>query len=292
MSNNNSLNTGRRAKNDEFYTQLSDIENELKHYKDHFKDKVVLCNCDDPIESNFFTYFRNNFDLFKIKKLITICYKNQNPDLFSKNDAEKAVSIVYKGYGKKEINYLKGDGDFNSKECVEILKEADIVVTNPPFSLFRDFITQLDKFKKSFLIIGPNTIIKHKLVFPLIKENELWMGYTSPKGFIQPDGVVKKFGNISWFTNLSHSKRTERLILTEKYSETKHPKYDDYDAIFIDTRANIPVDYDGVMAVPGSYLDFHNPKAFEMINVTDQIKNKFQINGKNKFTRFLIKKIK
>ena len=289
---NRSLNTGRINKNDEFYTRADDIWKELKYYKKHFKGKVVLCNCDDPMESEFFIYFKDNFTKLGLKKLISTHYKDEG----STYKLEITGDINLDG----RINFddiikttLEGNGDFKSDECIKILKEADIVVTNPPFSLFRDYITQLVNYNKKYLIIAPDTIIKHHVVFPLIKENKLWKGRTNPSIFDQPDGTIKKFGNIGWLTNLENKQFKDDLILFKEYNKEDHPKYDEFDAIFIDRVKNIPKDYDGIIAAPGGILSYNYENDFELLNVTDQIKRqKFQINGQNKYTRFLIKKIK
>ena len=228
---NKNLNKAKEAKKDEFYTQLDDINNELKHYREHFRGKTVLCNCDDPRVSNFFTYFAYNFEFLGLKKLITTCYKNQNMDLFSQNQSEQAVYLIYEG--DKNGNHtpdaneigvmpLKGDGDFRSKECIELLKEADIVVTNPPFSLFREYVAQLIEYDKKFLIIGHQNAIKYKEIFPLIQQNKLWLGYGFKGGaghFISHyedtatagdhrEGMIRVSG-VTWFTNLEIKKRHE-----------------------------------------------------------------------------------
>lgn len=294
---NRNLHQAKNAKKDEFYTQLSDIENELKHYKEHFKDKVVYCNCDDPRISNFFHYFSYNFEFLGLKKLIATCYKSQEMDLFSLGESEKAICLEY--YGDKNgnrtpdpdeigIRYLKGDGDFRSTESIALLKEADIVVTNPPFSLFREYVAQLIEYDKKFLIIGNKNAITYKEVFPLIAQNKIWLGYTPmgtdmlfglPQGYIDyllenkkagssyrvVDGEVFGRAQACWFTNLDHSKRHEELILYKKYSPEEYPKYDNYDAINVDKVAEIPYDYDGVMGVPITFLDKYNPKQFEIV---------------------------
>ena len=305
MSTTRSLDAAKSAKNDEFYTQLSDIENELKHYKDHFLNKVVYCNCDDPKVSNFFKYFFLNFKSLGLKKLITTCYKNQDFDLFSQHKAEKSVGLIFEERERErerernttlneqdiEVFYLKGDGDFRSRECVELLKQSDIVVTNPPFSLFREYVAQLMEHEKEFLIIGNQNAITYKEIFPLIKENRVWLGIT-PKGqdmlFDVPEnyaeellatkkegsayklieGVVKgRLGNAAWFTNLDHKKKHEELILYRKYSPEEYPKYDNYDAIEVSKVKDIPIDYDGVMGVPITFLDKHNPDQFEIVGM-------------------------
>ena len=276
MSGNKNLHAASKAKKDEFYTQLPDIERELRHYKDHFKDKVVYCNCDDPRVSNFFHYFSYNFEHLGLKKLITTCYKNQAPDLFSKHDSEKAISLIYTGDKNDNrvpdpeeigIIQLEGDGDFRSQECIDLLKEADIVVTNPPFSLFREYVAQLIKYDKKFLIIGNMNAITYKEVFKLIKEDKLWLGYNMAKEFVQPDGTIKKFGNINWFTNLETRKRKEELILYREYNDKDYPKYDNYDAINCDKVKDIPKDYYKTMGVPITFLDKYCPDQFEIIDI-------------------------
>lgn len=277
------------AKKDEFYTQLVDIENELKHYKEHFKGKTVLCNCDDPRVSNFFHYFSYNFEQLGLKKLITTCYKNQNRDLFSLNDAEQAIWLEYFGdrNGNRVpdpeeigIHYFKGDGDFRSQECIELLKEADIVVTNPPFSLFREYVAQLMKYDKKFVIVGHQNAITYKEIFPLIKSNQIWLGYGFKGGaghFISKyedtatagdhrAGMIRVSG-VNWFTNLEIQKRHEDLILYRTYNPTDYPKYDNYDAINVDKTTEIPLDYFGLMGVPITFLDKYNPKQFEIVTL-------------------------
>lgn len=285
MANNRGLGKAKVGKKDEFYTQLSDIENELRHYKPHFKGKVVLCNCDDPRISNFTQYFILNFKALGLKKLIATCYKNQNVELFSENAAEKAVYIEYCGSGiptkeeiLKQVKELKGDGDFRSRECIELLKEADIVVTNPPFSLFREYIAQLITYDKKFVIIGHQNAIKYKEVFPLIRDNKLWLGYgfkggaahfiseyedtavagNHKKGMIRVSGVV-------WFTNLEIKKRHENIILVRKYDPEEYPTFENYPAINVDKTSDIPEDYDGLMGVPITFLDKYSPDQFEII---------------------------
>lgn len=289
-SKNANLHQAKNNKKDEFYTQLEDIENELKHYKQHFEGKVVYCNCDDPRISNFFHYFSFNFEQLKLKKLMTTCYKSNNMELFSQNDSEQAIYLEY--FGDKNNNKvpepseigikdLKGDGDFRSAECIELLKEADIVVTNPPFSLFREYVAQLMEYEKKFVIIGPINAITYKEIFPLISSNKMWLGYGFARGnayfkipesnkktfangvFDEQTGKVK-FRNCTWYTNLDIPKRHEHLLLTKKYSPELYPKYDNYDAINVDKIADIPCDYDGVMGVPITFLDKYNPKQFEI----------------------------
>lgn len=286
---NAALHQAKKGKNDEFYTQLPDIEKELCHYDAFFRGKTVLCNCDDPRVSNFFKYFALKFNTLGLKRIITTCYKNDCPDLFSRNDTEQAVYLIYDGndgksmpdWDKVDVKPLHGNGDFRSAECIELLKQADIVVTNPPFSLFREYVAQLIAYNKKFLIIGNQNAITYKEIFPLIKENRLWLGYTNPKEFVVPhiinknciknsNGVIiAKFGNIAWFTNLEHSKRHEELILYERYNPEKYPKYDNYDAINVDKVNEIPCDYDGVMGVPITFLDKYNPEQFEILGATE-----------------------
>ncbi|MFH0988002.1 MAG: adenine-specific methyltransferase EcoRI family protein [Parcubacteria group bacterium] len=291
-SSNKNLHKANKAKKDEFYTQLSDIEKELGHYEKHFKGKVVFCNCDDPRVSNFFHYFSYNFEKLGLKKLIATCYKNQQPDLFSQNNSEKAIYLEYTGDrngdkvpGPEEIGikHLKGDGDFRSPECVELLKQADIVVTNPPFSLFREYVAQLMEYKKKFIIIGHQNAITYKEIFKLIKENKIWLGYGFTGGaghFINihyedyatagdhKEGMIRVSG-VVWFTNLEIDKRHEDLILYKTYEghESEYPKYDNYDAINIDKTKDIPMDYKGAMGVPITFLDKYNPAQFEIIGL-------------------------
>lgn len=276
MAGNKNLQAANRAKNNEFYTFLSDIENELRHYKEHFRGKTVLCNCDDPRVSNFFHYFAYNFEHLGLKKLITTCYKNQDMNLFSAGECEQAVYLVYEGdkngnrvpdVSEIGVRPLRGDGDFRSAECVELLREADIVVTNPPFSLFREYVAQLIKYDKKFLIIGNQNAFSYKEIFPLIKENYIWTGYNLVKEFAQPDGTTKKFGNVCWFTNLDIKKRHEDLILYKTYNPTEYPTYINYNAIEVSKTEYIPMDYEGIMGVPITFLDKYNPSQFEIIGI-------------------------
>ena len=297
---NRSLHAAKASKQDEFYTQLSDIEKELRHYTAHFKGKTVLCNCDDPRVSNFFKYFLNNFGKLRLKKLITTCYKNQQADLFSRNDSERGISFEYCGEQKNarlpdptkiKPRELKGNGDFRSDECVELLKEADIVVTNPPFSLFREYVEQLVKYKKKVIIIGNKNAITYKETFTLIKDNRLWVGNTAMGTdmlFQVSDGLAKilvetkKQGSAyrmvngevmarsqsCWFTNLEHHKRHERLLLFKAYNPAVYPTYDNYDAIEVSNTKDIPADYEGAMGVPVSFLDKYNPDQFEILGAS------------------------
>lgn len=288
MASNTNLHQALKQKKDEFYTQLCDIENELCHYREHFKGKTVLCNCDDPRVSNFSVYFVLNFKALGLKRLITTCYKNNEPDIFSLNECERAVYAIYDGTPEcnsiedaKQIPYKEfeySDGDFRSAECVELLKQADIVVTNPPFSLFREYIAQLFKYDKKFLIIGNQNAITYKEVFPMIKDNRMWLGFGFKGGaghFMSNyedtatagdhrKGMIRVSG-VTWFTNLDISKRHEDIILYKHYSPELYPKYDNYDAINIDKTSDIPVDYDGVMGVPITFLDKYNPEQFEIV---------------------------
>lgn len=296
------LSNAKRAKNDEFYTQLSDIENELKHYKNHFAGKVVYCNCDDARKSNFFRFFQKKFSDYGLKKLITTSY----------NENGHGSVLVYEGdlngNGKLDdnevkVSELKGNGDFRSEECLELLKEADIVVTNPPFSLFRDYIATLVEYGKKFLIIGNQNAITYKEIFPLIKENKLWTGNNMVKTFrvpqvtnknceVLPNGdIIAKFGSICWFTNLEHSKRNEEIILYKKYTPEEFPKYDNYDAIEVSKVCEIPKDYDGIMGVPITFLYRYNPSQFEIVKFRKGDDDKdLCVNGKCPYFRILIKK--
>lgn len=293
-SSNKNLRKANTEKKDEFYTQLSDIEKELKNYKDHFKGKVVLCNCDDPRVSNFFHYFSYNFEQLGLKKLIATCYKNQNADLFSENNSEKAIYLEYTGDKNGDnvpnpeetgIKHLKGDGDFRSTECIELLKQADIVVTNPPFSLFREYVAQLVEYDKKFIIIGNLNALTYKDIFKLIKENKIWFGQSIHSGdreFMVPAHYVvrsaskriDKDGNqyvrvngVRWFTNLDYKERHEDLILCKQYNPEEYPKYDNYDAINVNVTKNIPMDYKGDIGVPITFLDKYNPEQFKIIGL-------------------------
>ena len=321
MSGNKSLHAANKAKQDKFYTQLADIEKELKHYRGHFHGKTIYCNCDDPTESNFYRFFCLNFAKLGLKKLITTCYRNQQYDLFSTHDKESAVGVKYTGEGTQFARFqLKGDGDFRSQECIELLKKADVVVTNPPFSLFREYVAQLVEHDKKFLIVGSMNAITYKEIFPLIKNGKLWLGhgpmgkdmlFDVPKDYTQElvetkkegsaykivNGVVKgRLGNASWFTNLNHAVRNEELILFKRYSPDKFPKYDNYDAINVSRTADIPCDYDGAMGVPISFLNRFNPDQFEIIGMDRPLitqltgkQSRFRIRGKELFARIVIR---
>ena len=326
------LSKARKQKKDEFYTQLSDIENELRHYKEHFRGKTVLCNCDDPRVSNFFHYFAFQFEALGLKRLITTCYKNQTPDLFSQHDCERAISLVYDGDkngnrvpdpGEIGIHELQGDGDFRSAECIELLMQADIVVTNPPFSLFREYITQLFAFQKKLLILGNVNAITYKEVFPLIQENKLWLGASIHSGDrefgVPEDYPLESTGHridsqgrrfirvkgVRWFTNLDYNERHEKLILYKNYNPEDNPRYDNYDAIEVGKTGDIPMDYDGLMGVPITFLDKYNPAQFEIVGcsdngaVPDQYKlphfkkhNEPFINGQKVYKRIFIRRRK
>ena len=263
------------------------------------RSKIVYCNCDDPTVSNFFHYFSYNFEHLGLKKLITTCYRNQQSDLFSQHDVERAIKLEYDGFRKGDnvpkvedigVTNLKDDGDFRSQECIEILQQADVVVTNPPFSLFREYVAQLIECNKKFIIIGNKNAITYKEIFPLIEENRIWVGYTPmskdllfdiPEEYARDmvenkkegssykivDGIVKGRSQSIWFTNLDHAKRHEDLILYERYSPEEYPHYDNYDAINVDKTKEIPMDWDGVMGVPITFLDKHNPDQFEIVGL-------------------------
>ena len=307
---NKNLHNAKESKNDEFYTQLEDIEKELSHYRHHFEGKVIFCNCDDPYESNFFKYFVLNFNTLKLKKLIATSYI-ASPVAFKELPAKKGnssfedllkpykieIDEVYDQNGDGAINLqdvkeilekaekggkmtrLTGDGDFRSSESKELLKQADIVVTNPPFSLFREYVAQLIEFNKKFIILGNNNAITYKEIFPLIKNGKMWLGYSANKtmtfrlsnhynrwNYIDENG--NKYGNvpaITWYTNLDIKKRHEELILVKKYNPLDYPKYDNYDAIEVSKVKDIPKDYDGVMGVPITFFDKFNPDQFEVV---------------------------
>jgi len=347
MPGNTNLYRAHRAKQDEFYTQLPDIEKELRHYKVHFNGKTVLCNCDDPFESNFFKYFAMNFNFLGLKKLIATCFDGSpiagdELPLFEKECKQKKaykieitevtdengdgaidladVALLIKNR-KNTLTILKGNGDFRSAECIELLKEADIVVTNPPFSLFREYIAQLVQFEKKFIIIGNKTAFTYKEIFPLIKENRLWIGLTIrsgdrefrvPKDYVTRSASLRvdKDGNkyvkvpgVHWFTNLDYPDRHESLILYKRYTPEEYPKFDNYAAISVDKTVEIPYDYNGVMGVPITFIDKYNPDQFEIIGATESEGKGFScglwdetsgvaqamINGKRIFKRIFIR---
>jgi len=275
---NRNLHAAKSSKKDEYYTQLADIERELKYYKAHFKGKVVYCNCDDPRISNFFHYFSYNFKKLGLKKLITTCYKSINPELFSKNDSERAIYSEYDGSKQggnvPDINeigiiHLQNDGDFRSAESVELLNQADIVVTNPPFSLFREYVAQLMEYDKKFIIIGNINAVSYKECFEAIKENKMWLGYNCVRHFVQPDGTMYETARTYWYTNLDIAKRHEYIILYKTYfgNEKDYPTYDNYDAINVDRTQDIPIDFTGVIGVPITFLDKYNAAQFEILGM-------------------------
>ena len=343
MAGNANLSRANKAKKDEFYTQLADIDAELKHYRKHFRDKVVFCNCDDPFESNFFKYFAMNFNFLGLKKLIATCYggspivgdefgqlslfgieptAENKPNRYPYKieitevvdaDGDGAVDlsdVMYLLRSKKNVlTLLDGDGDFRSPECVELLKEADVVVTNPPFSLFREYVAQLVEHGKKFLIIGNVNAITYKEIFPLIKENKLWLGYSIHSGdreFRVPDDYpleaaghrVDEQGRkyirvkgVRWFTNMDFVERHVDLDLWKRYTPEEYPRYDNYDAINVDVTAEIPEDHFGVMGVPITFLDKYNPEQFEIIRFRKGNDDKdLCINGKCPYFRILIRR--
>ncbi|MBE6341636.1 MAG: modification methylase [Bacteroidales bacterium] len=341
MARNTNLRIAKKDKQDEFYTQLADIENELKHYRKHFNGKVVFCNCDDPYESNFFKYFAMNFNSLGLKKLIATCYDGspvsgtQFELIADEQTEQKRTGVPHKivitevkdlnGDGainladveyliqndKNVLTRLNGSGDFRSDECIALLKEADIVVTNPPFSLFREYVAQLIEYEKMFLIIGNVNAITYKEIFPLMKENKMWLGPSITSGdrkFNVPDnyplnaagcGIDEngchfiRVKGVRWFTNLDNSKRHEELDLYKHYTPEEYPKYDNYDAINVDKTADIPMDYNGIMGVPITFLDKYCPEQFEIIgNEYDQNieKGRCYINGKRMYSRIFIRR--
>ena len=343
---NKNLNAAKVAKKDEFYTQLEDIERELQHYWQHFRGKTVLCNCDDPYESNFFKYFASRFNQLGLKKLICTCYNGSSIQgselaLFPewREEEEEPKRIAHKlvitevkdmnGDGAVDMTdveiLIKNDknvltqlqtGDFRSEECIELLREADIVVTNPPFSLFREYVAQLMEYEKKFLIIGNQNAITYKEIFPLIKENKIWLGYGfkgAAAHFVSPyedtatsgdhrKGMIRVSG-VYWFTNLDHNKRHENFDLVCRYSPEDYPRYDYYDAINVDKTSDIPCNYPDAMGVPITFLDKYNPEQFEILNANDFRKNNSipfkqhglikdkdgAINGKPTYARILIR---
>ena len=359
MAGNKNLNDAAKAKKDEFYTQIEDIERELNHeeYQNFFKGKTVLCNCDDPYESEFFKYFAMNFNALEIKKLIVTCYAgspvaqtelnfDEGGALDKKHRNEYAYKVIinelkdWNGDGREDLKdikqyilthngcweRLKGNGDFRSAECIELLKEADVVVTNPPFSLFREYVAQLMQYDKKFVILGNKNAITYKEIFPLIQQNKMFVGYT-PMGqdilFIVPeyyketflatetegskyrivDGDIYARSSAIWYTNIPLKKHKEELILVQEYTPEKYPRYDNYDAIEVSKTAAIPCDYYGVMGVPITFLDKYNPAQFEIVGKSDdfagvvvidgKIKNnpgRFYISGKRMYERILIRR--
>ena len=311
------LQKAKKSKSDEFYTQFSDIERELQHYRNHFKGKIVYCNCDDPRVSNFHKYFAVNFHELGLKKLISSCYRQQIDDLFSSCECENGYYSVYAGERNaegdpvsSEIIYFKGDGDFRSPECIELLEESDVVVTNPPFSLFREYVDQLVRFKKEFLIIGNINAITYKEIFQMIQNNEVWLGVNLGRGisgFIVPshyelygtetridnDGNrIVASNNCLWLTNLDTPVRHRELELSKRYSgnESEYQKYDNFDGINVDRTQDIPVDYDGVIGVPITFLHKFNPDQFEIIKFRKGDDGKdLSVNGKCPYFRILVR---
>ena len=275
MSRNANLSKAKNAKNDEFYTRLADIEKELNSYNPKvFKDKVIFCNCDDPTNSNFWIFFHMNFNRFGLKKLITTHYNNDgSPSYAMTYDSKDPKDDVDFDKGTKIP--LKGDGDFRSAECIDLLKQSDMVVTNPPFSLFREFVAQLEEYHKQFIIIGNKNAIVYKEVFPLIKGNKLWFGFSQPKEFDTPNGLTKRVNGLTrWFTNVNITKRHHKLETVyrwhkrdQKYPDL-YPKYDNYDAIEVGKVLQIPLDYKGCIGVPVTFLDKYNPDQFEILGLT------------------------
>lgn len=338
MPGNSNLHDSSRNKQDEFYTNLQLIEDELKHYRRHFRGKRVLCNCDDPYESNFFKYFAMNFNSLGLKSLTATCYAysciaGKEIDMFTRRTKTPHKIVITEvgdvnGDGridladvewlikndKNVLTELKGDGDFRSAECVELLKQADIVVTNPPFSLFREYMAQLIEHGKRFLIVGNMNNTAYKEILPLVMSNKVWLGYNSghfwfkvPPSYeekatdfkIDADGQKwRRMGNICWFTNFDIAKRHEYMVLFRRYSPEHYPRYDNYDAIDVSRTADIPCDYYGIMGVPITFMAQHNPDQFELLGSTryhdgqsfaDDINF---INGRGKFTRMLIRRKK
>jgi len=292
---NSNLHKAKKAKNDEFYTRIFDIENELKHYKDQFKNKVVFLNCDDPEESDFWKFFEMNFVRLGLKKLIATHYHDSRPSYKLEIVGDDNDDGVVNDMDIIKTD-LKQNGDFRSPEAIEILKESDIVITNPPFSLFREFISVLMEHQKKFLVIGSKNAITYKEIFKHIKNNELWLGVSMPKDFVQPDGSRKAIPAI-WFTNLEHNKRNEELILFREYykKSENYPNYDNYDAIEVSKTVDIPCDYCGAMGVPISFLTKYNPDQFEIIGSMTTTKiDEFNfgypyIKGSKIYARILIK---
>lgn len=314
---NHLLQVAKKAKSDEFYTQLSDIARELQHYKQQFIGKTVYCNCDDPCSSNFFRYFTENFHELGLRKVIAACYKEQTYDLFHTSTEAKGYYYVYTGGDNEpktptmeDVTYFRGDGDFRGKESIELLDQADVVVTNPPFSLFRDFVDILVRHGKGFLIIGNINAITYKEIFKLIQENKAWLGVNLGRGisgFIVPDhyelyGTEARIdsegrrivspNNCLWLTNLEMGQRHKDIILTKEYigHEQLYPKYDNCDGINVGRTQDIPRDYDGTMGVPITFLHKFNPEQFEIIKFRKGDDGKdLSINGKCPYFRILIK---
>lgn len=325
--NNKNLTTAKTEKNDDFYTTSNDISKEMKHYRKYLKGKIVYCPCDKVFNegrSEFVNYFTSLFHTLGLKKVIFTQYNPHGAGYKAEWDLEKCgYKWEYNGeyednkfIDESEINFypLKGNGSFDSRECREIMMECDIVITNPPFSRFRDFIEQLITMDKKFIVIGPESSITYKEIFPLIKQNKMWLGFSKPSVFKIPiknkdennksqfmeDGVLyQKLGNVCWFTNLEHEKRIEKIPLFKKYTKEEYPHYDNYDAINVDKLEYIPVDYDGKIGVPITYLHKYNPNQFQIIGHEHDLNGDgsgkslqdFKVNGKGKFKRIIIKKV-
>lgn len=336
------LNRAKKNKIDEFYTQMSDIEAEMRYYKQHFRGKVILCNCDDPYESNFFKYFAMNFNFLGLKKLIATSY-SESPIAYEQlplfeikslnlknsdskppykveitevkdENADGAIDLSDVEYllknRKNVLSLLRGNGDFRSDECIELLKEADIVVTNPPFSLFREYVAQLMEYEKKFIIIGSKNAISYNEIFKFIKENKIWLGNGFPNGnaffripsqysrewangVYNPETGLVKFRNVGWFTNLDLEKRHEFITLYKHYTPEEYPQYDNYDAIEVSKTAEIPYDWDGIMGVPITFLDRYNPDQFEILGNEKTLgikRGRGYINGKRQYGRIFIRR--
>lgn len=296
--NNSNLHTAKKAKNDEFYTRYDDIEAEVMKYRKYFRDKVVYLPCDDPVKkkSEFWSFFVNNFDAFGIKKLIATHYDENGKTYKIWIDTDNSGD-GYIDDADALQEELIGNGDFRSPECVEILQECDIVCTNPPFSLFREFVSLIMTHQKKFLIIGNQNAFTYKEIFSLIKTNQIWTGYNMVKKFYQPDGSIKEFGNVCWFTNMQTSKRIEELVCTKSFSTTNYAEYDNYEAIEVSRVANIPKDYSGVMGVPITFIDKYNPEQFEILSCSAFSDPEFfgcgalYVNGRKTYARVLVKRI-
>ena len=306
------LQKAKKSKSDEFYTQLCDIDRELQYYPHSFVDKVVYCNCDDPLTSNFFRFFKENFHRLRLRKLIASCYKEKTDNLFDTQSNQKAYYCEYKGEDNTPLQIIPfvEDGDFRSSECIELLKQADIVVTNPPFSLFREFVSQIVKYKKKFLVIGNVNAITYKEIFDLIQRNEAWLGVNLGRGisgFIVPDHYDQYGTEVSinkegqkviatnsclWLTNLESNNRPEDIVLTKYYlgHEDTYPKYDNCDGINVSRTQDIPNDYYGLMGVPITFLHKYNPDQFEIVRFRKGDDGKdLRINGKCPYFRILIR---
>lgn len=336
MAGNSTLRKANKEKQDEFYTQLTDIEKEMRNYRQHFKGKTVLCNCDDPFESNFFKYFAMNFNVLGLKKLIVTCYAaspiaGQEIPILNNQSYKIEINEVKDENGdgaidltdveilvkdkKNILTLLKGNGDFRSEECIKILKKADIVVTNPPFSLFREYVAQLVELNKDFIILGNQNAITYKEIFPLLKDNKVWLGKNNgdmkfkvpayyPKRetrfWIDETGQKwRSLGNICWFTTLDYKQRHENLILYKEYSQEEYKKYDDFDAINVEKYKEIPINYDGLMGVPVTFMSKYSPEQFEIVgNLGSYAPDGYSfagaihINGSKVFKRILIRKKK